>query len=116
MMATGFYLDLARVGGFLVKFDVQKKDRYGRLLAYVYLPQCFWNDDEPPCELNMVMGDEYVELRGGKKDNGIYIFLNATIIKSGYATPTRIPPNEKHADIFQKLYEEAREAKRGMFK
>ena len=25
-MATGFYLDLARVGGFLVKFDVQKED------------------------------------------------------------------------------------------
>lgn len=68
-----------------LEFDVEKYDKYGRLLAYVYL----------------------------KKDGA---FVNAEIIKQGYASVMTIPPNAKYADLFLKLYQEARNNKRGLWK
>ncbi len=68
-----------------LEFDVEKYDKYDRLLAYVYL----------------------------KKDG---TFVNAEIIKQGYASIMTIPPNVKYADLFVKLYQEARANKRGLWK
>ena len=67
-----------------LEFDVEKYDKYKRLLAYVYL-----------------------------KDG---TFVNAEIVKQGYASLMTIPPNVKYADLFQKLYREARESRRGLWK
>ena len=67
-----------------LEFDVKRRDRYGRLLAYVYL----------------LSGE----------------FVNAEIVKAGYAQPMTIPPNVKYAELFQKLYQEARENKRGLWR
>jgi micrococcal nuclease len=67
-----------------IEFDVQKRDKYRRLLGYVYL------------------------------ENGQ--MLNEEIIKAGYASPMTIPPNVKYQDRFLKLYREARDAKRGLFR
>jgi len=67
-----------------MEFDVEKYDKYNRLLAYVYL-----------------------------KDGGT--FVNAEIVKQGYASLMTIPPNVKYADLFLKLYREARENKRGLW-
>jgi endonuclease YncB( thermonuclease family) len=67
-----------------LEFDVEKYDKYKRLLAYVYL----------------------------KKDG---MFVNAEIIKQGYASLMTIPPNVKYADLFLKLYQEARLNKRGLW-
>lgn len=67
-----------------LEFDVEKYDKYDRLLAYVYL-----------------------------KDG---TFVNAEIIKQGYASLMTIPPNVKYADLFLKLYQEARENKRGLWR
>lgn len=67
-----------------LEYDVQKKDKYGRTLAYVYL------------------------------EDGT--FVNAEIVKAGYASPMTIPPDVKYAEVFQKLYREAREANRGLWK
>ena len=67
-----------------LEFDVEKRDKYGRLLAYVFI------------------------------SNG-QLFLNAEIIKQGYAEVMIIPPNLKYADYFQGLYQEARENKRGLW-
>jgi micrococcal nuclease len=66
-----------------VEFDVEKKDKYGRLLGYVYLPDG--------------------------------TFINAEIVKQGYASLMTYPPNVKYADLFLKLYQEARENKRGLW-
>lgn len=66
-----------------MEFDVDKQDRYGRTLAYVYL------------------------------EDGT--FVNAEIIRQGYAHVMTIPPNVKHADEFRKLYREARENNRGLW-
>ena len=67
-----------------LEFDVEKYDKYKRLLAYVYL-----------------------------KDG---TFVNAEIVKEGYASLMTYQPNVKYADLFLKLYQEARENKRGLWK
>jgi micrococcal nuclease len=48
------------------------------------------------------------------KDNGL--FVNAEIIKQGYASLMAISPNVKYADLFKKLYREARENRRGLWR
>ena len=50
----------------------------------------------------------YVYLRGGT-------FINAELVKNGYAMVMTIPPNVKYADLFLKLQIEAREHKRGLW-
>jgi micrococcal nuclease len=66
-----------------LEFDVERKDRYGRLLAYAYL------------------------------EDGT--FVNAEIVRQGYASLMTYPPNVKYADLFLKLYQQARENKRGLW-
>lgn len=67
-----------------LEFDVERKDKYGRLLAYVYLADG--------------------------------TFINAEIVKQGFASLMTYPPNVKYADFFQKLYRQARENKLGLWK
>ncbi|MDD2703565.1 MAG: thermonuclease family protein [Candidatus Omnitrophica bacterium] len=67
-----------------LEFDVEKHDKYGRLLAYVYL-----------------------------KDG---TFINAEIVKQGYASLLTYPPNVKYVDLFKQLYKEARDNKNGLWK
>lgn len=64
--------------------DVTPRDKYGRLLAYVY-----------------------------KEDN---TFVNAELIRSGYAQVYTIPPNVKYAKFFRQLETEARENRRGLWR
>ncbi|MFH1640524.1 MAG: thermonuclease family protein [Candidatus Omnitrophota bacterium] len=66
-----------------LEFDVEKRDRYKRLLAYVYL-----------------------------KDG---TFVNAEIVRAGYASLLTFPPNVKYVDLFTKLYREARERRLGLW-
>ncbi len=66
-----------------LEFDVEKHDKYSRLLGYVYL-----------------------------KDG---TFVNAEIVKSGFASLMTIAPNVKYADLFKALYKEARENNRGLW-
>jgi len=98
-----------------LEFDVQEKDKHGRLLAYVFTGGAAVQGDS--CEkLEGYMGVGmlpdtifyYVDCKQ-------YVFINATLVASGYATPTTIPPNVKYADLFKKLYEEARDQKRGLW-
>lgn len=67
-----------------LEFDVERHDKYNRVLAYVYL-----------------------------KDG---TFINAEIVKQGYANLMTVPPNVKYADLFLKLYQEARENRRGLWR
>ena len=66
-----------------LELDVQKKDRYRRMLAYIYL------------------------LDG--------TFLNADLVKDGFAVVDTYPPNVKHTALFVKLQHEARESKKGVW-
>lgn len=42
-------------------------------------------------------------------------FVNAEIVKAGYASLMNIPPDDKYAVLFKKLYDEARQEKRGLW-
>jgi micrococcal nuclease len=64
--------------------DAEARDRYGRLLAYVY------------------------RMRDGR-------FVNAALVRQGYAVPLTIPPNVAHADDFRRLSSAARRAGRGLW-
>jgi endonuclease YncB( thermonuclease family) len=75
------------VGGKTVwlELDVEERDRYQRLLAYVYL------------------------------DSDGQAMVNAILLSQGYAQVLTIPPNVRYADRFLKLQQEAREAGRGLW-
>lgn len=64
--------------------DVEHRDQYGRLLAYVYRAA----DD---------------------------LFVNARIVKQGYAYVETVPPNVAHAEQFRRLARQAREHDRGLW-
>jgi micrococcal nuclease len=64
--------------------DAEQRDRYGRLLAYVY------------------------RSRDG-------LFVNAALVRGGYAVPLRIPPNVAHADEFRRMAATARHKGRGLW-
>ncbi len=63
-------------------FDVQPEDKYGRLLAYVYV------------------GD---------------IFVNAELVREGYASASKHPPNVRYAEFFKGLEDEAKEGRQGLW-
>ena len=80
--ASAFNRQLVEGKDVRLEYDVQRTDKYGRTLAYVYV------------------GDT---------------FVNAELVKQGYAQIMTIPPNVKYQDLFLKLQKEAREAKLGLW-
>jgi micrococcal nuclease len=74
------------VGGSTVTLstDEERRDRYGRLLAYVR-----------------------------RTSDGL--FVNAALVRDGFATTLRIPPNVAHARRFADLERRARRARRGLW-
>ena len=81
--ATEFTKQLVEGRQVRLEFDVQQRDKYARLLAYVYL------------------------------QDGT--FVNAQILKAGYAQVMTMPPNVKYQDLFLNLQQEAREQRRGLW-
>ncbi|MFC1499974.1 thermonuclease family protein [Candidatus Zixiibacteriota bacterium] len=63
-------------------FDVEQRDYYGRLLAYVYTDS---------------------------------LFVNAELLRRGYAQLMTVPPNVRHVDEFVALQRVAREAGAGLW-
>jgi micrococcal nuclease len=66
-------------------YDVERRDRYGRTLAYVH------------------------------RDDGSGLFVNAELVRGGYAVPLSIAPNVAHAGEFRRLARAARRAGRGLW-
>jgi micrococcal nuclease len=71
-----------------LEFDVERRDHYGRLLAYIWIPS-----------------QGYGEAK----------MANEEILRAGYAYPLSVPPNLKYRDRFSRLFKEARQAKRGLW-
>lgn len=65
-------------------YDVERNDRYGRILAYVH-----------------------------RADRGL--FVNAALVRDGYASVATYPPNVAHAEQFVALQRAARDAGRGLW-
>ncbi len=70
-----------------LRFDAERRDVYGRLLAYVYLP------------------------RPGARP----LFVNAELARRGLARTLTIPPNDSHAPLFGRLATEAGVLGRGLW-
>jgi len=75
-----------------LEYDVQKTDKYGRALAYVYVEDA--SQGHPVGE----------------------IFVNAWLVENGYARVSTYPPNVKYQNKFIELERKAREEKRGLWK
>jgi micrococcal nuclease len=69
-----------------LRLDAEQRDRYGRLLAYVYT--------SPPSPT----------------------FVNRVLVARGYARTLTIPPNVAHADEFARLARRAREDGAGLWR
>jgi len=67
-----------------LRLDAERRDRYGRLLAYVY-----------------------------RRADGL--FVNAALVRDGYAETLRIPPNTAHARGLDRLERSARERGAGLW-
>lgn len=80
--ATAFNRNLVLGKTVTLVRDVSERDRYGRLLRYVYAGE---------------------------------VFVNAELVRSGYAVPLTIPPDVSFADEFVRLSREARAAGRGLW-
>jgi len=70
-------------------FDAERRDVYGRLLAYVYLP--------------------------GAGPDGQALFVNAELARRGLARTLTIPPNDSHAPFFARLAARAGVRGRGLW-
>jgi micrococcal nuclease len=68
-----------------LRFDAERRDRYGRLLAYVH-----------------------------RASDGV--FVNAEMVRHGYARTLTIAPNVRHAGRFMALEREARRTRRGLWR
>jgi len=76
-----------------LELDVQERDKYGRLLAYVWL--------SPPTKES----DEEIRTK----------MFNAVLLLEGYAQVMTVPPNVKYAEYFGKYQQEAREKNAGLW-
>lgn len=76
-----------------LELDLDQRDRYGRLLAYVWL--------SPP--------------RTGEETEARAKMLNAMLVENGYAMVLTVPPNIAYVDVLVALQLEARRAARGLW-
>lgn len=71
----------------ILEKDITEKDKYGRLLRFIFLPL----------------------------ENGQLLFVNDYLIREGFAKVLTIPPDLKYAQKFLEAQREAREGKRGLW-
>jgi micrococcal nuclease len=72
-----------------LRFDAERRDVYGRLLAYVYVP--------------------------GSGRRGRPLFVNAELARRGLARTLTIPPNDSYAPLFARLAGRAGVRGRGLW-
>ncbi len=76
-----------------LEFDVGQRDKYGRLLAYIWLA--------PPKD------NSENEIRGK--------MFNAQLLLNGYAQVMTVPPDVKYSDLFLKFQREAQSNNKGLW-
>lgn len=79
-----------------LELDVAERDKYGRLLAYLWL--------SPPAGATATEA----EVRRS--------MFNAELLLAGLAQVMTVPPNVKYAGLFAKLQAEARQARKGLWR
>lgn len=82
LAASAFNRTLVEGRQVRLELDLESRDRYGRLLAYVYTDS---------------------------------LFVNAELLRRGYAQLMTVPPNVQHVDVFMYLQREARRSGEGLW-
>jgi micrococcal nuclease len=77
-----------------LRLGEERRDEYGRLLAYVYVPGA---------------------ARGGEALGGRELFVNAELVRRGLARTLTIAPNDDFAAMFERLAARAGRAGRGIW-
>lgn len=68
---------------YYLEYDKDRKDDYGRTLAYLWLVDCS----------NAEITEEYITKN----------MFNAVLLEEGYADTMKIKPNVKYAEVFEKI-------------
>lgn len=85
----------------ILETDVGQRDRYQRLLGYIFLPI----ESAPASKKYHIV----------QRNDRNYIFINATLALAGYASPLTVSPNVQYASLFQSMYNKAREQQNGLW-
>jgi len=85
----------------LLLFDAEARDRYGRLLAYVYVDRKGARDPVPGS--------------GAEPPEGNGLLVNAELVRQGWARTLEIAPNDSLASFFEELEAAAGRAGRGLW-
>jgi len=91
-----------------LEYDAKVEEKSGLKWVYVY----FYLDPHLDMEIPETW---YTELSPKEGERQLRVFLNATMIREGYAQMKIMPPNVKFQGLFSKLQEEAKEQKRGLW-
>ena len=83
-----------------LEFDQKKRDRFGRLLAYVYVRLGLLGDARYDGEVILESHE---------------IFVNAYLVQKGLARPLSILPNTRYAARFEKLLLQAQRERLGLW-
>lgn len=87
-----------------VEMDTDETNVRGDHLGYVFVKVC-----DNACNYDPSDGHEYVQL-----EDGVYDFVNATLVKSGYAAAQK-GGSVKYRDLFKKLEREAQQSQSGLW-
>jgi len=93
-----------------LEFDIEKIDKYSeskRWQAYM-----FWDTGISQEKIDVDVGvNQHFDYYEGHYKH----FINATMVKAGYAIPLPFEPNVKYRDLFEGLHQEAKKNKRGLW-
>ncbi|MFN4071339.1 MAG: thermonuclease family protein [Thermus caldifontis] len=94
-MATDYLRRLLGGRPVWVELDVRERDRYRRVLAYLYVedPRGDW-------------------VYGGRR----FLQVNLEMVRAGWADPYTVPPNVRYAHLYLEAAREARAKGRGMWR
>ncbi len=97
---------VSRANGFRVEYDERQESRSKHALIYLFLivPELTENLSRDTDVIRQVGANQYE------------IFLNAYLVKHGYAKTAIVAPNTKYMDFFLSLEEEARLKEKGLFR
>ncbi|MCR4337415.1 MAG: thermonuclease family protein [Candidatus Omnitrophica bacterium] len=104
-----FTQDLVLGKNVQLEYDMERRDKYGRLLAYVWLEGNESQSSWPEYAVTQICKNE-------KGEEGQCLSLNATLLTAGYAQPMTIPPNTKYSDQYRRFYQQARDEGRGLWR
>ncbi|MFW5703328.1 MAG: thermonuclease family protein [Patescibacteria group bacterium] len=105
--ATAYNTSLVLGKSVRLEQDVSSTDRYGRVLAYVFVE----SDSSASSELSAGNVSESLQQEDIREE----IFVNAQLVQDGYAVASSYPPDVAYDDLFAQLETEAREAERGLW-